>query len=1284
MNAGRRCQGCGTPLPEGALGGLCPVCLLREGLAGNGSALPEAGPGRSATLAPSSVGRLADLEDTIGGLPRVLLRDSDVGTGPGPLIQPSSPEMPAAADRSGRLQLLGEIARGGMGAVIKGRDPGLGRDLAVKVLLEAHRDKPDLIRRFIEEAQIGGQLQHPGIVPIYELGAFEDRRPYFAMKLVKGRTLSSLLDERPGPAHEAPRFLAIFEAVCQTLAYAHARGVIHRDLKPSNIMVGAFGEVQVMDWGLAKVLPQGGAADDASAGKASPRDTVIATARSGSDSDLSQAGSVLGTPSYMAPEQARGEIHRLDERCDVFALGSILCEILTGEPAFTGRSAAEIQRKASRGDLKEAADRLGSCVAHAELIALAGDCLAAEPEDRPRQAGKVATRIQDYQAGVQRRLRDAEIERAEQKARAEEATKRFRVERDRLRLTIALAASVLALVILGGAGAFGMYRQQQQRLTAAETVLARVETLHEQARAQGANPVAWREVRAAADQALATIGELAHSPPGRRLAAVKAAIVADEQQAERDRRLMSDLSDFRASRPNTGIDDGYVDAFRKYGLDLETTPIEVVVARLNSLPEAYRRQVVEFLDDWAIVRMESFVMRGAYDYQDAVARPLAVARALDTDPYRNRLRTLLEQPDLKGQRPKIVALAKSRRADEFGPSTSLLLASALEKAGDEPSEIEVLRAAVVRHPGDLWLNFALAKRLSYATPPRDEEAIRYYSIVRALRPTTGEELSNLLFVQGQEDEAEAIRRELVRLRPDDDNLVVSLAKLLVRRDKWDDARLALSRHFQRWQADIDNPVAHLKLGLTYRMLQDRPLELAELREAARLGPGNPDFHHELGHALIREGDLAGAVETYRNALRAFSKDVNCHYELAFAQCLTGDHPGEIASIREAVRLESTMTRGEPHRQEGPPTETHDQWDGHFLTDNSNFWSGFFNDFDQDHLALANALEESGDRRGAIAEYREAVRLGESDGLAHYKFLNSSSVWSEEGLSHPHRYLGMALVRAGDLPGAIAEFREAIRITPGLVATDVGFNLSLALARTGDVAGAMTVVRQAIQQEPGHRLNPVPLLGAIVVMNHKEESIRTLRRIREHSDGDRAVIDWVNRAIALIERIAVVGPQLPRILHSASRSDDCYADACARRRFFSASVTLWTAAFALEPALADNLKKEYRYHAAAAAAMAGSGQGKDKPGPNDSARTRFRSQALEWLKADLAARAKVLGSPLPADRAALMRTLRGWTDDPNLASVRAEDGLKLLPEGEQHAWRAFWAQVAALLREAGQS
>jgi eukaryotic-like serine/threonine-protein kinase len=148
-----------------------------------------------------------------------------------------------------------EIARGGMGSVLRGRDVDLGRDLAFKVLLDQHHDRSDLVDRFVEEAQICGQLQHPGVVSVHELGTLADHRPFFAMKLVKGQTPAALLADR-GAEPDLPRFLSIFEAVCQTMAYAHSRGVIHRDLKPSNAMVGSFGEVQVLDWDLTKVLPR--------------------------------------------------------------------------------------------------------------------------------------------------------------------------------------------------------------------------------------------------------------------------------------------------------------------------------------------------------------------------------------------------------------------------------------------------------------------------------------------------------------------------------------------------------------------------------------------------------------------------------------------------------------------------------------------------------------------------------------------------------------------------------------------------------------------------------------------------------------------------------------------------------------------------------------------------------------------------------------------------------------------------------------------------------------------
>ena len=398
------CPICGGPIPANARGGHCPRCLLRRGLDSD----PDQTSDRDTVDMAARPGLVLEtIGATIDRVPRVLLRDTALGEEPSPILQPMRGD-----ETSTRYRIDGEIARGGMGQVLKGRDPDLGRDVAIKVLREDFRDDADMVRRFVEEAQIGGQLQHPGIVPIYELGIFGDGRPYFSMKLIKGDTLAKLLEARDGPDDGLPRFLAIFEAVAQTVAYAHARGVIHRDLKPSNVMVGAFGEVQVMDWGLAKVLPRGGVADDATAGKIHREETVISTARSGAEgSELSRAGSAMGTPSYMAPEQARGEVERIDERADVFALGSVLCEILTSQPAFRGRNSGEIQRMAARGDTADALTRLNRGGIDPELVELAQDCLARESADRPRDAGAVSRRLTGYLTSVQERLRLTELAR---------------------------------------------------------------------------------------------------------------------------------------------------------------------------------------------------------------------------------------------------------------------------------------------------------------------------------------------------------------------------------------------------------------------------------------------------------------------------------------------------------------------------------------------------------------------------------------------------------------------------------------------------------------------------------------------------------------------------------------------------------------------------------------------------------------------------------------------------------------------------------------------------------
>ncbi|MEO1528085.1 MAG: protein kinase, partial [Planctomycetota bacterium] len=392
---------------------------------------------------------LKSMSATLAEVPRVSLREPKK-EGDEPIQRPSSPEIPNQPSDS-RYQLHGEIARGGMGAVLRGRDTDLGRDLAVKVLLDAHKDKPEVVQRFIEEAQIGGQLQHPGIAPVYELGQFADERPFFSMKLVKGDTLSKLLLDREDPATDRSKLIGIFEQVCQTMAYAHSRGVIHRDLKPANIMVGAFGEVQVMDWGLAKVLPAGGVADEKATRKKLNGETMIQTMRSlgsdapgsiGSSGSETQEGSVMGTPAYMPPEQALGEIDLLDQRADVFGLGAILAEILTGQPPYVAEDGTQIYRMASRGKLGDCFTRLDECGADDELITLAKQCLEVEPGDRLKDANALADQVTGYLESVETKLRESEVERAGEAARVVEQRKRFRV-------TLGLSAAALTILLAG-------------------------------------------------------------------------------------------------------------------------------------------------------------------------------------------------------------------------------------------------------------------------------------------------------------------------------------------------------------------------------------------------------------------------------------------------------------------------------------------------------------------------------------------------------------------------------------------------------------------------------------------------------------------------------------------------------------------------------------------------------------------------------------------------------------------------------------------------------------------
>jgi serine/threonine protein kinase len=249
-----------------------------------------------------------------------------------------------APDLSGtRYRLLDGVARGGMGAVYTAEDEKLQRRVALKVL-EVPESGGDLPERLIREARVLAALEHPGIVPVHDVGTLADGRVFYAMKFVEGQRLDNYI----ASVESMPDRLRIFLRICDAVAFAHARGVLHRDLKPANIMVGPFGEVLVMDWGLAKVLRREarGVAREADPDATLSGKPAPAAAPGGTTgiSVVTEHGTVMGTPGYMSPEQARGEVEQLDGRSDIYSLGALLRFLLTNHPEGKSVRAGRLDR----------------------------------------------------------------------------------------------------------------------------------------------------------------------------------------------------------------------------------------------------------------------------------------------------------------------------------------------------------------------------------------------------------------------------------------------------------------------------------------------------------------------------------------------------------------------------------------------------------------------------------------------------------------------------------------------------------------------------------------------------------------------------------------------------------------------------------------------------------------------------------------------------------------------------------------------------------------------------
>ncbi len=715
---------------------------------------------------PKSRRTVLDLiADRTGHAPKVLLSDAGSEHGASPVVDPSSSTSKLVPQGRGNYQLLGEIARGGMGVILKGHDTDLGRDVAVKVLAKELALNPAVVQRFIEEAQIGGQLQHPGIVPVYELGLMADDCPYFTMKLVKGRTLAALLQQRKTPADNRGRLLAIFESVCQTMAYAHSKGVLHRDLKPSNIMVGAFGEVQVVDWGLAKVLHRGGVADEKRAQVSIH--TVIETVRSGPGSSGSDslAGSVMGTPAYMAPEQAQGEVEKLDERADVFSLGAILCELLTGTPPYeegaVGSSDAVVVQ-AARALLDPARARIEACDVDPALKRLCLDCLMPARAARPANAEEVAKAVHEYLTSVEERAQKAEVAALEARIKAAE-------ERRARRLTVALAGTVAAALLIGGAGFYWVNHERSKRV---EQTRAAVEAAHGEAIEFGrAGKPAEALVSARRALSLAQAGD-ADAALRERAQNFVAQAELDAGAAERERTfreqdetLRKRLVDLRLAQIQTigntarerELDAEFATAFHEYGVDLEGDDLVPALKRIRE--RAIAEEVALALDDWGRLRRR---VHGAKS--EKAENLLYLAMDLDPEPGRLRLRQAIFDNDLD----VLLELAAPQNLSKLAPGSIWVLSATLwDRYPDHrPDVYRMYDQAQHLYPDDFVLQ-SIGGNI-YQLAGRNDSALVCRTAALSLRPgdiTARLRRADSLYFLGRLTEAEGAYRACVASAP---------------------------------------------------------------------------------------------------------------------------------------------------------------------------------------------------------------------------------------------------------------------------------------------------------------------------------------------------------------------------------------------------------------------------------------------------------------------------------------------------------------------------------------
>ena len=702
-----------------------------------------------------------------------------------PRARPLDAELPVIPDHT----VLGVLGRGGMGLVYKAHHRKLARDVAVKMLLRGGYAGPSELARFMREARAIAALRHPHVVQVFDIGDLEGR-PFFTMEYVDGGSLAQRLANVPQPAQDAAALVATLADAVQV---AHERGIIHRDLKPANILLTADGTPKIGDFGLARSIAEG--------------------------PELTVSGTMLGTPSYMSPEQAIGRRGTVGPATDIYSLGAVLYEMLTGRPPFKAETPAETVRQVISADPARPLRLNAKIPRDLETICL--KCLSKEPQRRYATASALAEDLRRFLRGEPVLARPAgPVERLAKWARRHPA-----------RTAAWMGGSVAVVAVLGS------FLWSASRRAAIDRAVS--EDLAEAVRLEEA--LDWRAARSTVERARTRLlaGAGWRSESLKRQAAV----------IERELELVDRLGAMRFERGAAGdveFDLGewwnsYRGVFSEAGLLQEGDTPPVFAARIASSP--IRTALVEAMDDWSICAPDG----------ERLDWLLAATRIADPgSDWRQKAR----DPAI-GQDPAALTVLAREASAENEPVSLLLIVAGRLLASDPDASVELLRRTHAAHPADFWANFALAEALDER---RDPDALGFYRAAIALRPQASAahyNLGMLLSAQKRNDEAIESFQRAVALDPNNWKPHASLARILCRQDRFEEARLHASV-----AAGIapEEPFVYGILGLALRSLGRTAEALESYRRGLDLLPEGSDLRAGFA-ADLAECEAAGSGST---------------------------------------------------------------------------------------------------------------------------------------------------------------------------------------------------------------------------------------------------------------------------------------------------------------------------------------------------------------------------------------------------------------------------------------